>query len=222
MKKKRALGGGRKPKGDFSRAISPLSIRMPEDMRAELETAATNNGRSVTQELLRRIQDSFYRDRDKTRDPAQRALCFMITELADNVTSGAERDRKFNWRTDPFFFRAFKIAVGLLLDALEPSGEMEPPPEQEAVAGADALELEMLKSFRSPEERATFVALHCMHSLRFAHPSWASGLRPEIKADVERHYYGMADARRDLKITDDFNNPFPKKTAPKSSWRGRS
>jgi hypothetical protein len=31
------------------------------------------------------------------------------------------------WHRDPFMFRAFKLAVAKILDALEPSGEMRPP-----------------------------------------------------------------------------------------------
>ena len=57
LKRKRAPGGGRKPKGAFSKLTSPLSLRMPSDMRDELEAAAKASGKSVSQELLRRLQE---------------------------------------------------------------------------------------------------------------------------------------------------------------------
>ena len=54
-KRKRAPGGGRQPSGAFSKLTSPLSLRMPADMRDELEAAAKASGKSLSQELLRRL-----------------------------------------------------------------------------------------------------------------------------------------------------------------------
>ena len=122
-KRKRAPGGGRKPKGEFAGLPSPLSVRMPADMRAQLEAAARRSGRSMSQEVLRRLNSSLSRERNEAGDRATRALCFLISSLAYAVHWNMP-----NWRSDRFLFRAVKIGIGKLLDALpEPTGEMETP-----------------------------------------------------------------------------------------------
>ena len=88
-----------------------MSLRMPEEMRDELQKAAGESGRSITQEVLHRLQQSFVQDRKTNRDPATRALCFLFSELAEYVHHGTP-----DWRSDPFLFRAFKIAIPKLLD----------------------------------------------------------------------------------------------------------
>src|SRR5262249_316696 len=106
---------------------------MSVDMRGELEAAAKANGTNISQELLRRLESSFNRDREKAGDPAMQALCFLIAEVAQQTagmstsedrklagvaqqTAGksTSEERKLEWRTNPFYFRAFKIAVGKL------------------------------------------------------------------------------------------------------------
>src|SRR5262245_37741976 len=123
--RRRASGGGRKPQGEFDQLTSPFSMRMPEHLRKQLEAAADKSGRSASQELLARLNSSFSRDRNEDQDRPIRAICFLITELKNNI---AVAKSAVEWHRDPFLFRAFKIAVGKLLDELEPSGEMLPPP----------------------------------------------------------------------------------------------
>src|SRR5215204_2534089 len=124
MAKKRSRGraGGRPPRGAFSGLTSPLTIRMPKEMREELEKAANKRDWSVSQELLRRLNASFMRDRERSRDRSLRALCFLISEIAEGVVLPIPDFRLDNlrplWRTNPFLFRAFKLAVGKLLNAL--------------------------------------------------------------------------------------------------------
>jgi len=209
-KRKRGPGGGRKPKGAFSKLTSPLSLRMPADMRDELETAAKASGKSVSQELLRRLQDTFHRDRDKTRDPAMRALCFIIAETAQQIAGlNDSTDRALEWRTNPFYFRAFKIAVGKLLDALEPKGEIEPPFEMQfdIAEEAEALEYDFLKSFRDPESRGAYAATSIWASLRNStlhsreeDEATKKRLRDRSEAAYVRELYGMPSAARDLQI----------------------
>jgi hypothetical protein len=202
--RKRAPGGGRKPSGPFRLNTAQLTIRMPADMRSELEAAAKTGGSSVSQELMRRLQNSFNRDRDKARDPAMQALCFLIAEVAQQ-TSGL---RNLDWRTNPFYFRAFKIAVGKLLDALEPKGKIEPPVEMQfnPVDGGP-LENEFLKSFRDPELRAAYAARSVWASLRNVplhtredDQAIKESLLKLSEAAYWRELYGMPNAARDLQL----------------------
>jgi Arc-like DNA binding domain len=123
-RRKRAPGGGRKPKGETSQLREQLSLRMPTDMRRQLEAARRESGRSFTQELLTRLRRSLDEDRKNYRDPATKALCFLFSELADYIHHGTP-----DWRSDPFLFKSFKLGVAKLLDNLpEPAGKLETPP----------------------------------------------------------------------------------------------
>jgi hypothetical protein len=122
-KRRRAPGGGRKPAGPFSELREVMSIRMTTEMRDELGKAAKANTRSITQELLRRLQWSFDEDRKNYRDPAIKGLCFIFAELADYIHHGTP-----DWRSDPFLFAAFRLAVPKLLDGLpKPAGKVQTP-----------------------------------------------------------------------------------------------
>ena len=123
MKSKRAPGGGRKPKGQFSQLSSTLTIRIPDDMRKQLEDEAAVKDESMAQRLMWHLRQSFYLQHDKERDPALRGLLYLISNLAENLSlEGPASEFRTFWRTNWYAFVAFKIAVGKLLDALE-----EPP-----------------------------------------------------------------------------------------------
>src|SRR5437868_5676678 len=112
MPRKRAPGGGRKPSPYTPRA--QLTIRMPDDMREQLEAAANQRDWSLTDELLLRLRVSFGREREERREPAMRALCFLMAELAGHIVGPAAARGKselalYDWRSDAFFYRAFKI-----------------------------------------------------------------------------------------------------------------
>ena len=181
------------------RLTSPLTIRMPADMRKELEKAAKARRRSVSQELMRRLQDSFTRDRDKARDPAMRALSFLFSELAEDVHLGVPR-----WRSDPFLYRAVKVGIGRLLDALEPPGEVKAPKRwKEAFAnfakdrifdGRMPVKAWMDQILASPEALAGHAVSTVMVPFNSTHMLRLSTMQ------VEYSKYGMASARRDLSV----------------------
>lgn len=177
VRRKRAPGGGRKPKGEFSELTSPLSFRMPEWMWKELQAAKRKSGRGTTQEVLRRLQYSFNEDRRKSRDPALQALLYLIGEVAEGVTNTYEfrvKDMRPLWRSNPFLFRAFKLAVAKLLDALEPAGDIESPATLEITKDV-TLDLTgpnfVRDIYRTPETLADFVAAGIMQSSNQDHAS---------------------------------------------------
>jgi hypothetical protein len=208
--RKRAPGAGRKPQGDFSELTSPLSVRMPGEMRRQLEAVALAKGRSVGQEVLRRIQETFRNDRDRARDPAMQALSFLIAQLAAEV-AGFTDDKgqpAFDWRTNPFFFRAFKLAIAKVLDALEPAGEIRPPQEilnaqlqEESTEGLAFMKM-FKATYDTPEIRADTAVRKVMSSLM--QPTFDARyfdeVAPNHKASGEREYYGFLDVRRALQV----------------------
>jgi hypothetical protein len=227
--RKRAPGGGRKPKGEFDRLSTAVTTRMPEELRERLVAAADKNDRSITQEILRRLHDSFAHDRNKGREPAMRALCFLIAEVATQVVSpfNDEGDKKFwldegkkkgidvffpDWRSDPFYFRAFKLAVVQLLDALQPPGEVIAPRHHmsltnvEAQQEADAFAARYNRSFESPEARADYAAGYVLASFMAVskqsieeHNEEERRLR-RIGIRFALNHYGMVNAAIDLKL----------------------
>ena len=198
MARKRAPGGGRKPKGPTPMR-SQLTVRMPDDLRAELEMAAQKRGRNLTDELIGRLRRSFSREREERRDPAMRALCHLISEMGRrNLRTG--RSKKPAWHRDRFTFRAFKLALAQMLDALEPSGEIRPPTDMTDMYG---------RPFQTPEALAKYAAADVLYGLFHSEPLTREhkamlledyrqlGI-PELLPEFERELYAFADARRDL------------------------
>jgi hypothetical protein len=182
---------------------------MPAEMREQLDSSASENGRSVSQEVLRRINESFYLERDKARDPALRALCFLIAQLAGHVAGLTDPKGRpaFNWRTDRFFFRAFKLAVAKVLDALEPSGEIRSPKEMFDNLDKDEEGIRLHELFKAtyetPEARAETAARTLLSSLKQLDPSthyFFEEIAPNHKATAWSEYYGLEAARRDLQV----------------------
>jgi hypothetical protein len=226
--RKRAPGAGRKPKGD--KAMPSFTWRMPADMRSKLEAAAKKNGLNLSDELLRRVRTSFSIEREQERDPALRALNFVIAQLAERISSGmyvADRKARLllqeDWRTDPFKFAAFKFAVGKLLDALD-------PPEPEYTGDLSAAELAAIKK-RARQESEKWAAekfgpefvkiVNEIHKTPEAYGSHTFGALwdqltrtnqltekekemarryPSFGEVMEREFYGFEKARRDLGI----------------------
>ena len=208
MVRKRASGAGRKPSGDFSRLSEVFTVRMPRSMRTQLDAAARKHGRVVGQELLTRVQRTFDKEKADQRNPALRALLFLFGELADNLC------RDPNWHKDPFTFRAFKLAIVKLMDALEPKGEMSPPPERYPGAGIyktpksaanDAADIVLLEVYKAEplegfEDLLREGPWFGHGGKEFPAPEEALAVARRLEDIYERTYYAMSNVRRDLGI----------------------
>jgi hypothetical protein len=205
--RKRAPGGGRKPKGPAPMR-SQLTIRIPEDTRTQLEAAARRNRKTLSDELLWRLRSSFSRERDERRDPAMRGLCHLIAELAHHVVGihaaeGISRYEVWDWRSDAFFYRAFKVAVIRLLDALEPTG----PIKAHDIVVAKGIELDSftkryIGTFKRPETRAEQAVDFILAALRTA-PRMTEEELKQLEAthpSIVYPFYGITDAARDLAV----------------------
>ena len=221
MKRKRARGGGRKSR---SGPTSPLTFRIPEDLRRELELEATENG-SVSERLLWHLRRSMNRKREEERDPALHYLLLLIARLAEGITGGELiPDKRFRstlqseWRTDLFSFRAFKFAVKKLLDTLE-----EPPEQAFSPTGGESEELarigmnmfgdspEFIKLLaevqKSPEAFGAWVfgnfwTRFTKSGLPFTESERTMMLKNPILGRVmEREYFDFQKARKALELT---------------------
>jgi hypothetical protein len=154
-----------------------------------------------------RLNRSLSREQERGRDPAMRALTFLIGELAENIIAGS--DFRMKWHKNPFLFQALKLGTTKVLDAIAPPGEIESPYKVPKVSEAFA------NCHRTPEDAAEISAFYVIS--RLYDPRLLSRLydlagdisRLRAEADkypdgmldeVEREYYGMSAALRDLGI----------------------
>ena len=101
MARKRAPGAGRKPMGEIQGKSSAFSTRIRPETRKKLETAARANGRSLSQEVERRLIDLF--GIQKEQNPYLRALFYLMTKAAGLLAP--------KWQEDPWGRQAFKAAA---------------------------------------------------------------------------------------------------------------
>lgn len=206
-KRKRVAGGGRKPAGEFRHLSSQMTVRMPDSMRSQLEASTKRRSRggrkwNVSQELLWRVQDSFNREREKGRDPALKALCYLIGEVAEGVTFPYPMrvpEMRPLWRSNPFLYAAFKSAVARLLDELAPAGEIERPGTLDVSRAwtADVTDPSVASWYQTPETLADFVMAGVLQALKSG--AVMRGAEPEVMMKWDsRNIYQMDDARRDL------------------------
>ena len=211
MVRKRAPGGGRKPIG--STAAQPLTIRIDDDLRGQLETAATKRAKrkqnwNLSQEILLRLRVSLNREHEEHPDRALRALCFVVSEMVRKffTTEGREPEIAGGpWQRDPFTFTAFKLAVGNLLDRLQPPGELCPPrlkdgrqrygietPESIAEHAAKEILSDLYYTRMPDQEMKTLIQRVTLPS----NPHYGEWLAELL----ERGFYAWSNARRDLGI----------------------
>ena len=124
QRRRRAPGGGRKPRGDFSRLTSPFAVRMPEGLRAQLKAAAAMNDRSEGQELLSRLQQSFDWPTEVQEAWGPRhikGLAQLVVQVSRTVEGAVgvpplgKPDHDLNWHKNAFTHRALTSAVNACL-----------------------------------------------------------------------------------------------------------
>jgi hypothetical protein len=183
---------------------------MPADMKEQLSTAAKGRrqgrGWSLTQELLFRLQRSFDRERDERRDPAARALCYLLAEV---ITTVAFNVRPRHWRSDPFAFRTMRLAFNYLLDALEPSGEIQAPTRTDkgnplAELGLPGDRLLLSQQHQTPEDMARFTSevllMRFLQQIVVEPTEEGYVVRKNFSQSEQEMEFGMGAARRHLAI----------------------
>ena len=207
MKRKPARRRRRKSKADISRNGAALSTRITAETRAALEVESRASGQSISRVAERVMRLGLDAEQDRRRDNPMHALCYLIAETGRVVSGlhGPDGRPKFDWRTNQFMFRAFKLAVGHLLDALEPEGGIDQAAEQFDRSSFRDLAPAMLESYSSPEARARDAATVIWQALQTAEPATEhetdqARRRSSRDAIIEVRRYSMSNARRDLNI----------------------
>lgn len=228
MARKRKAGGGRKPKGPIRSKSEVFTTRITPSTRAAIEDEAERSGQSISQVAERLLVLGMETRRRRQNNRSLRALCFLIEGLALRIGGAQWHDvHQFDdphrrkgvesmqeeWRTDPFRYKAFMIAVQSLLNALKPEGEIRPPfsPEllEEAAATAPfgditpAFVALMKNNYASPDHLAAFHVSNLWVQLNRDHPLSDSELEVYRKGGwvsemMQEEFYGLQDARIDL------------------------
>jgi hypothetical protein len=205
---------------------SYFSTRITQKTRDLLEAEARRSGESlaVVAEQLLQIGLEKKAERRSRKDRPTKALLHLIYLLTRTVPADYGNDAKYNWRTNPFMFKAFRAAVARLLVSLQPSGEIVAPPpnplpswpteqvkahfksEREFKAAKKKAEYNN-RSFETPEKRGREAAEDLLSYLEFvdlkdqveADGTWPIDNTGD-SADVISDFYALSDANRHLSL----------------------
>ena len=129
MPRKRAPGAGRKPRGEFKGKSATLTTRTTPETRAAMERAAQKNGRSLSQEVERRLYDSARNERSRRSDV--RALAEAVAIVTEKVELATGKQ----WLQDAFTGDALRRGIEVLVRHFAPhSARVIPPKVEEAAA----------------------------------------------------------------------------------------
>ena len=128
MAKKREPGAGRKPRGEFKGKSATLTTRITPETRTAMERAARKSGRSLSQEVERRLNDSVRNERNRRSDV--RALAEAIAIVAEKVEKATGK----HWLQDAFTGEALRRGIEVLVRHFAPHGARVIPPKVEEAA----------------------------------------------------------------------------------------
>ncbi len=92
--------------------VAPLNMRTTPEMRARLERAASESGRSLVKEVEKRIERSFEIEGGVYRDfggEDQYRMCRMFADIANSIKFGAFKSENAHWTNSK---GAFLAALG--------------------------------------------------------------------------------------------------------------
>jgi hypothetical protein len=165
---------------------------------------ARAGGQSVSQVAEQLLRLGIKTKRERERPDAMRALCYIVAELSELVCNFKAADGKpvFDWRTNPFMFEAFGLAIQKFMDVIKPAGDIRSPREDEPGLANSTI----WGPYDTPHARAEWAVMILWHNLQSVEPErlkadmFSVPLSIDALTDMERTAYGMARAREDLQI----------------------
>jgi TraY domain-containing protein len=135
--------------------LNPLSVRIPDELREKLDGACKRSGRSLTQEVTKRLNNSFAIKAE--RDPKLGAIQYLVGQAA--LFTGEE------WKISPWMFQAFRAVVSYLLERFAPPGEPIPPETAKLIGAKIGVPPDQLESM-TPEGYGFFISSAILTVLR--------------------------------------------------------
>jgi hypothetical protein len=114
MTKKRAPGGGRKPMGEFTGKTETLTTRITPAVRAGLEREAGRNGRSLSQEVEKRLEASLQAPQ-KLLEQWGPPHVWLLARLVSQLTQGIEVQTGKRWHEDRYTADNVRSAIETLI-----------------------------------------------------------------------------------------------------------
>jgi hypothetical protein len=122
---------GPAPRGEYTDKSQVLSTRIRADTRAALVHAAKRSGRSLSQEIEKRLRRTFTEDErihEGFGTARNRALMKMIASVMQTAWHPDRPDAE--WLDDPWLFDQTIRLINLVLFAVRPPGPSKPPANQ--------------------------------------------------------------------------------------------
>lgn len=138
----KAKSAGRPTRRAGERLSKNRTFRVRAQLDEELADAAGSSGRSVSEEIELRLEQSFTKQQsmleslDLIFGRENAALSMVIAELGKMInlsagqlalSRGKSEPKKACWIDDPFLFNEFSSTLNLLLEAMRPKGEIDLP-----------------------------------------------------------------------------------------------
>ena len=193
MASKRAPGGGRKPKGEFRGKEATFTTRITVRTRHALDRAALKNGRSLSQEVERRLNDSLQKDLSHDRHIRSLGTVFMM------MVQGVERRTGHRWRDDAFTAQSIRDGFSLLISHFGPSGTPTLPKKLKDAAAN--LPPELANHYLEPSQIGLTEAgavISLLEQRRRGDISEISQKAKTVKVHVPNEWFAHAQLLRDL------------------------
>jgi hypothetical protein len=130
-------GAGRPRKSKLHAKSNYINIRIKQETRRRLDAEARRRGNSRSGTAERMLEIGLRVSSQTPKNRNLESLLFLIGLLAQGIpgpgyatTKKYVADPRYNWRTSPFMFKAFRVAVMDLLDSFQPTGEIIAPPDE--------------------------------------------------------------------------------------------
>ncbi len=111
------------PRGEYVGKSSVFSTRIRPDLRKKLEQATKRTGRSLSQEIERRLNRSFVEDDKIAEVFGDRRTYVLMRMMADAIHFGHE-PANLSWLDNPQEFETAISAALRVLDAIRPEGDV--------------------------------------------------------------------------------------------------
>ena len=130
--------GGRPPKGDYPNRLATFSTRVTPELREALDEAARRGGRSLSQEVERRLRRSF--DADSLEQAFENSEHYALARIFKKIIDAIEHISFRPWHDSAYTVDAVGRAMWLVLKAFQGSTSQKAPESTATLAkNADAL-----------------------------------------------------------------------------------
>jgi hypothetical protein len=117
---------GPAPRGEYVGKSSVFSTRIRPDLRQKLEQGAKKSGRSLSQEIEHRLRRTFVQDQEISEMFGDRRTFLLMKMMAAAIQFKGDNRPAGAWLENPDDFEVAIAAALLVLEAVRPSGPVDP------------------------------------------------------------------------------------------------